>query len=128
MSQSRNLRINGDSRMVDAPDDMPLLWLLGDVLGMTRTKSGCGVAQCGACTVHLDGQPVRSCLLPVAAAEGKPITAIEGLGRSGVGVRVQRAWLDLRLSGRPRQRHIEGSPVALAAAPARPNLTQSRAS
>jgi isoquinoline 1-oxidoreductase subunit alpha len=97
MSQARTLRINGAPRSVGVPDDMPLLWVLRDVLGMTGTKFGCGIAQCGACTVHLDGQPVRSCLLPVSAVEGKAITTIEGVGKSEVGARVQRAWLALEV-------------------------------
>jgi isoquinoline 1-oxidoreductase alpha subunit len=76
---------------------MPLLWVLRDVLGMTGTKFGCGVAQCGACTVHLDGQPTRSCVLPVAAIEGKEITTIEAIGLTEAGARVQRAWIDLEV-------------------------------
>jgi isoquinoline 1-oxidoreductase alpha subunit len=76
---------------------MPLLWVLRDVLGMTGTKFGCGVAQCGACTVHLDGQPTRSCVLPVGAIEGKEITTIEAIGLTEAGARVQRAWIDLEV-------------------------------
>jgi isoquinoline 1-oxidoreductase alpha subunit len=95
--QSRTLRINGESRSIDAPGDMPVLWVLRDLLGMTGTKFGCGIAQCGACTVHVDGKAVRSCLLPVAAVEGKAITTIEGVGKSAVGARVQQAWLDLEV-------------------------------
>jgi isoquinoline 1-oxidoreductase subunit alpha len=94
MSRAKILHVNGASRSVDVPDDMPLLWVLRDVLGMTGTKFGCGVAQCGACTVHVDGQPVRSCVLPVTAVEGKAITTIEGIAASPAGARVQRAWLD----------------------------------
>ena len=94
MSRAKILRVNGAPKSVDVPDDMPLLWVLRDVLGMTGTKFGCGVAQCGACTVHLDGQPVRSCVLPVSATEGKSITTIEGIGKSDAGARVQRAWLE----------------------------------
>jgi isoquinoline 1-oxidoreductase alpha subunit len=97
MSQASTLRINGASHTVESPDDMPVLWVLRDVLGMTGTKFGCGIAQCGACTVHLDGQPVRSCVTPVAAAEGKAITTIEGVGKSDAGARLQRAWLDLEV-------------------------------
>ena len=70
------LSINGQDTSVDVPDDMPLLWVLRDVLGLNGTKFGCGMAQCGACTVHLDGQPVRSCVLPASGAVGKPITTI----------------------------------------------------
>jgi len=91
------LKINGQSTSVDAPDDMPLLWLLRDVLGMTGTKFGCGIAQCGACTVHIDGAPVRSCMLPIAAVGGKAITTIEGIGATPAGAKVQKAWLDLEV-------------------------------
>jgi isoquinoline 1-oxidoreductase subunit alpha len=71
-----NLKINGENRTFDAPADMPLLWVLRDVLGMTGTKFGCGIAQCGACTVHIDGKPVRSCLLPVGAIGNRAVTTI----------------------------------------------------
>jgi isoquinoline 1-oxidoreductase subunit alpha len=87
------LTINGTSHDVDVPDDMPLLWVIRDVVGMTGTKFGCGVAQCGACTVHLDGQPVRSCSTAVAQANGKQITTVEGLSPDGSHP-VQRAWVD----------------------------------
>jgi isoquinoline 1-oxidoreductase alpha subunit len=73
------LEVNGAVREVDAPDEMPLLWVLRDLLGMTGVKFGCGVAQCGACTVHLDGAAVRSCVLPAVAVQGRKITTIEGL-------------------------------------------------
>jgi isoquinoline 1-oxidoreductase subunit alpha len=86
------LMVNGRSRPVDVPDDTPLLWVLRDALGLTGTKFGCGIAACGACTVHLDGLPVRSCTVPVSAAVGKRITTIEGLSPDG-GHPVQRAWL-----------------------------------
>jgi len=97
MPEQKQLTINGQKHTVDAPDDMPLLWVLRDILGLTGTKFGCGIAQCGACTVHLDGKPVRSCLLPVSAAVGRPVTTIEGIGASEVGARVQKAWLDLEV-------------------------------
>jgi isoquinoline 1-oxidoreductase subunit alpha len=87
------LTINGTSHDVDVPDDMPLLWVIRDVVGMTGTKFGCGVAQCGACTVHLDGQPVRSCSTAVAQANGKQITTVEGLSADGSHP-VQRAWVE----------------------------------
>lgn len=73
------LRVNGRSHQLDVPPDMPLLWTLRDVLGLTGTKYGCGAAQCGACTVHLDGQAIRSCVTPVSRAEGREVTTIEGL-------------------------------------------------
>lgn len=88
------LQVNGHSMEVDAPGDMPLLWVLRDMLGLTGTKFGCGIAQCGACTVHVGGEPVRSCLLPLSAIEGRPITTIEAIGDSAVGQRVQQAWLE----------------------------------
>jgi len=89
------LTINGKTQDVDVPPDMPLLWVLRDVVGLTGTKFGCGIAACGACTVHLDGHPIRSCVTPVAAAAGRPITTIEGIGATPAGKRVQQAWLDL---------------------------------
>src|SRR5271169_6897475 len=88
------LTINGERREVDVPPDMPLLWVLRDVLGMTGTKFGCGIAQCGACTVHLAGQPTRSCLLPVSAIGTQPVTTIEAIGDTPNGRKVQQAWLD----------------------------------
>jgi isoquinoline 1-oxidoreductase alpha subunit len=89
------LTINGERREVDVAPDTPLLWTLRDVVGLTGTKFGCGIAACGACTVHLDGQPIRSCVTPVAAASGRAITTIEGVGATPSGRRVQRAWLEL---------------------------------
>jgi isoquinoline 1-oxidoreductase subunit alpha len=91
------LRINGEQVSVDALPDMPLLWVLRDMIGMTGTKFGCGIAQCGACTVHIDGKPVRSCVLPVSAVRDRPITTIEGIGATQAGARVQKAWLDLEV-------------------------------
>ncbi|GAB2785277.1 (2Fe-2S)-binding protein [Halomonas shantousis] len=87
------LNVNGESHQVDVPEDMPLLWVLRDVLGMTGTKYGCGIAQCGACTVHVNGEAVRSCVLPVAGLGDKPITTIEAVGQSDLGKQVQEAWL-----------------------------------
>ena len=87
------LTINGEQKSFDAPADMPLLWVLRDLLGMTGTKFGCGIAQCGACTVHIDGKAVRSCSLPVSDAAGKPITTIEGLAVNGTLHKVQQAWI-----------------------------------
>jgi len=89
------LKINGKSHQVDVPPDMPVLWVLRDVLGMTGTKFGCGMALCGACTVQLDGQAVRSCVTPVSAAAGKAITTIEAIGATPVGRKVQEAWIAL---------------------------------
>jgi isoquinoline 1-oxidoreductase alpha subunit len=79
------------------PDDMPLLWVLRDVLHLTGTKFGCGIAQCGACTVHVDGKPTRSCVLPVSAVAGSTITTIEAVGSTAEGARIQKAWLDLEV-------------------------------
>jgi len=91
------LQINGQSHEVDAPDDMPLLWVLRDIVGLTGTKFGCGIAQCGACTVHVDGKAVRSCMLPVSAVGTRAITTIEGVGATPTGAKVQAAWLDLEV-------------------------------
>jgi isoquinoline 1-oxidoreductase subunit alpha len=91
------LTINGERRDVDVPAEMPLLWVLRDILGQTGTKFGCGIAQCGACTVHLAGKPVRSCLLSVGAIGARAITTIEGLGVTPNGTKVQKAWLDLEV-------------------------------
>jgi isoquinoline 1-oxidoreductase subunit alpha len=88
-----SLTINGVSHDVDVPGDMPLLWVIRDVVGMTGTKFGCGVAQCGACTVHLDGAPVRSCSTAVSQAAGKKVTTIEGLSPDGTHA-VQKAWVE----------------------------------
>ena len=88
------LNVNGSVRQVNAPDDMPLLWVLRDLLGMTSVKFGCGMAQCGACTVHLDGHAVRSCVMPVSAVGGRKVTTIEGLSTDG-GHPVQQAWADI---------------------------------
>ena len=86
-----DLRINGVSRSVDVPNQMPLLWVLRDVFGMTGTKFGCGIAQCGACTVHLDGVAVRSCQLPIGAVGDRAITTIEGVGETAAGAKIQKA-------------------------------------
>ena len=89
------LTVNGTSRQVDVPPDMPVLWVLRDVLALTGTKFGCGIAQCGACTVHIDGKPVRSCVLPVGAVRDRAVTTIEGIGSTPAGKRIQQAWLDV---------------------------------
>jgi len=91
------LKINGQAHQVDVPPDMPLLWVLRDVIGLTGTKFGCGMALCGACTVHLDGQPTRSCVTPVAAVTGRNITTIEAIGDTPAGKKIQQAWLDLEV-------------------------------
>ena len=91
------LQINGQIREVDVPDDMLLLWVLRDVVGLTGTKFGCGIAQCGACTVHLDGKAVRSCFLPVGEIGNRAITTIEAVGDTAIGAKVQKAWLDLEV-------------------------------
>ena len=88
------LTINGEPKSFDAPADMPLLWVLRDILELTGTKFGCGIAQCGACTVHLNGEPVRSCSVPVSAAAGQKVLTIEGLAQRGQLHAVQKAWID----------------------------------
>jgi len=92
-----SLTVNGEKRELDVPPDMPLLWVLRDVVGLTGTKFGCGIAQCGACTVHVDGKAVRSCLLPVGAIGSRSITTIEGVGTTAAGAKVQKAWLEVEV-------------------------------
>ena len=89
------LTINGQTHDVDVPPDMPLLWVLRDVVGLTGTKFGCGIAACGACTVHLDGQAIRSCVTPAGVAAGKSITTIEAVGQTTAGKKIQEAWIAL---------------------------------
>jgi len=89
------LNVNGRTMNVDASEDTPLLWVIRENLGLTGTKFGCGMALCGACTVHLDGQPIRSCVTPLAAADGRKITTIEGVGATRAGKAVQNAWIAL---------------------------------
>ena len=86
--------LNGETVQVDAPDDMPLLWVLRDKIGLTGTKYGCGMALCGACTVHIDGTATRCCVLPIVAVAGRAVTTIEGLGAGGELHAVQQAWID----------------------------------
>ena len=88
------LSINGTDLQVDVPEDMPLLWVLRDVLGLTGSKYGCGIAQCGACTVHLDGQAARACVLPVGEVKGRKVVTIERSGNTELGRKVQQAWLE----------------------------------
>src|SRR2546422_3338699 len=90
-----SLSINGKTRKVDAAPDTPLLWVLRDSLHLTGTKFGCGIALCGACTVHLDGQPTRSCVTPISAAAQRKITTVEGIGADRVGKAVQTAWVEV---------------------------------
>jgi isoquinoline 1-oxidoreductase alpha subunit len=91
------LNVNGKAHELDISPDMPLLWALRDTLHLTGTKFGCGMALCGACTVHLDGQPIRSCVTPVAEVGNKKITTIEAIGQTSSGAKVQKAWLDLEV-------------------------------
>ena len=91
------IEVNGTSRQTNIEADTPLLWVLRDIVGLTGTKFGCGIAQCGACTVHLGGKAVRSCLLPVGAIGNRTITTIEGVGATPSGAKVQKAWLDLEV-------------------------------
>jgi isoquinoline 1-oxidoreductase alpha subunit len=89
------LTINGKTHTVDVPGDMPLLWVLRDVIGLTGTKFGCGIAACGACTVHIEGEPTRSCVTPVRAVSRKHITTIEAIGETPAGRKIQSAWIAL---------------------------------
>src|SRR5260370_9123128 len=92
-----NLNINGRQMSIDVPGDTPLLWAIRDFFNLTGTKYGCGIGQCGACTVHVNGRPLRSCILTVAAAENSPVRTIEALAEHPVGARVQHAWLVLHV-------------------------------
>lgn len=107
-----NLNVNGKQVSVDVEPEMPLLWVLRDELGLTGTKFGCGIALCGACTVHVDGQPVRACVMPVSAVTGKKITTIEGLSRGGSHP-VQKAWVQLQV---PQCGYCQSGMVMAAAA------------
>ena len=89
------INVNSVRRTVDVDEDTPVLWVLRDVLGMTGTKFGCGLGLCGACTIHLDGKPVRSCITPVGTAAGGRISTIEAIGASAVGKKIQQAWVKL---------------------------------
>jgi len=91
------IKVNGADHEVDVDDHMPLLWVLRDVLGMTGTKFGCGMALCGACTVHLDGRPIRSCITPVGSLGDSAITTIEAIGETLAAQKIQKAWLDLEV-------------------------------
>jgi len=91
------LQINGNEHRLDIPEDMPLLWVLRDVVGLTGTKFGRGIAQCGACTVHIDGRPIRSCVILAAGLADRTITTIEAIGETPSGRKVQQAWLDVEV-------------------------------
>jgi isoquinoline 1-oxidoreductase alpha subunit len=116
------LNVNGRPRGIDVPADMPLLWTLRDVLALTGTKFGCGMGLCGACTIHIDGQPTRSCITPVSAAVGKRITTIEAIGMTSSGRKIQTAWLALAV---PQCGYCQSGQVmsasALLAATAKPS-------
>ena len=107
------LNVNGEDRQFDVPDDMPLLWVLRDVAGMTGTKFGCGVSQCGACTVHANGTPVRSCQLALERVGNLSITTIEGIGATEIGKRVQQEWLSLDV---PQCGYCQGGQILAATA------------
>ena len=92
-----NLKVNGKDRSVDVDDDTPLLWVIRDVLGLTGTKFGCGLGLCGACTVHIDGAPTRSCITPISSVAGKKITTIEAVGATPAGRKIQQAWIALEV-------------------------------
>ena len=92
-----DLHINGETHSAAVSEETPLLWVLRDVLGLTGTKFGCGLAQCGACTVHLDGKPIRSCVTPVGSVGSRAITTIEAIGNTSAGHKIQQAWLDLEV-------------------------------
>ena len=106
------LNVNGKDVNVDVEADMPLLWVLRDELGLRGTKYGCGIAACGACTVHLDGEPVRACVMPVSAVEGKKITTIEALSKDGSHP-VQKAWVQLQV---PQCGYCQSGQIMAAAA------------
>ena len=118
------INVNGIARTVDVDEDTPTLWVLRDVLGMTGTKFGCGMALCGACTIHVDGKPVRSCITPVAAAAGKRITTIEAIGATPAGKKIQQAWIALEV---PQCGYCQPGQIMSATAllAAKPNPTDS---
>jgi isoquinoline 1-oxidoreductase alpha subunit len=121
---SQAITVNGAARTVDVDEDTPLLWVLRDVLGMTGTKFGCGLGLCGACTIHLDGNPVRSCVTPIAAAAGKRITTIEAVGATAAGRRIQQAWIEQEV---PQCGYCQSGQIMSASAllAAKPNPTDS---
>jgi isoquinoline 1-oxidoreductase alpha subunit len=107
------LHVNGKAQQLDVTPDTPLLWVLRDVLGMTGTKFGCGMALCGACTVHIDGQPTRSCVTPISALANKKVVTIEAIGTDKVGKAVQAAWVEL---GVPQCGYCQGGQIMTATA------------
>ena len=111
--------VNGQTHEIDAPPEMPLLWALRDLLSLTGTKFGCGAALCGACTVHVEGQPVRSCVTPLSALAGKKVTTIEGVGATALGRKVQDAWVaeDVPQCGYCQSGQIMSAVALLAATP-----------
>jgi isoquinoline 1-oxidoreductase alpha subunit len=121
---AQTLTINGAPRSVDVDDDTPLLWVLRDVLGMTGTKFGCGAALCGACTVHVDGAPTRSCITPVSSLAGKKIVTIEAIGTTPAGKKIQQAWTELEV---PQCGYCQSGQIMSAAAllATKPNPTDS---
>jgi isoquinoline 1-oxidoreductase alpha subunit len=108
-----SLNINGRRYTVDLPEDTPLLWALRDQLGLTGTKFGCGMALCGACTVHVDGQPTRSCITSISAVANKKVTTIEAIGTDKIGKAVQAAWVEL---GVPQCGYCQGGQIMAATA------------
>ena len=114
-----SLDVNGEAHSVDADPGMPLLWVIRDTLGMTGTKFGCGAALCGACTVHVEGKPIRSCSTPISLVAGKKITTIEAVGATAVGQKVQAAWaaLDVPQCGYCQSGQIMSAAALLAAKP-----------
>jgi isoquinoline 1-oxidoreductase alpha subunit len=118
------IKVNGVQHSVDVDEDTPMLWVLRDVLGMTGTKFGCGRALCGACTIHLDDKPVRSCVTPISAVAGKRITTIEAIGATTAGRKIQQAWIDLEV---PQCGYCQSGQIMSATAllAANPNPTDS---
>jgi isoquinoline 1-oxidoreductase subunit alpha len=114
------LNINGRATVVEGPDDMPLLWALRDLLGLTGTKFGCGMALCGACTVHVDGRATRSCVTPIGTLAGQRITTIEAIGQTAIGRKVQQAWhtVDVVQCGYCQSGQVMSACALLAAKPA----------
>ena len=121
---SHAITVNGVARIVDVDDDTPMLWVLRDVLGMSGTKFGCGLGLCGACTIHLDGKPVRSCITPISVVAGKRITTIEAVGATAPGRKIQRAWVELEV---PQCGYCQSGQIMSATAllAAKPNPTDS---